>query len=377
MGTWMQRAAQGWLVYELTDRALYLGIVAACGTVPMLILSLPAGVLADRLPKRNILLVTQSLAMAQAFVLAALIYTETVRVWHVMVMAAFLGTVWAFDMPTRHAMVLELVSKDDALNAVGLNSSAFMTGRIIGPALGGLLIETAGLAICFFINGITFLGIIVALLLIKSIRTGSAASSPMLIQIGEGVRWARHNAVAFVLLALITVASLYGLSYVVLLPVFARDTFRAGPIGLGFMMTAYAVGGLTATAVLTTVGHRWPMGRLTTIGSFVFPIALALLALAPSYAFGIAALSIAGFGMMMFNVTANTMLQKMSPDELRGRVMSLRSFLFAGMSWLGDLQISALAEWFNERAAVVIGAGICLAAAISAWARVPQLRSSE
>jgi len=377
MGTWMQRAAQGWLVYELTDRALYLGIVAACGTVPMLILSLPAGVLADRLPKRNILLVTQSLAMAQAFVLAALIYTETVRVWHVMVMAAFLGTVWAFDMPTRHAMVLELVSKDDALNAVGLNSSAFMTGRIIGPALGGLLIETAGLAICFFINGITFLGIIVALLLIGSIRTGSAASSPMLTQIGEGVRWARHNAVAFVLLALITVASLYGLSYVVLLPVFARDTFRAGPIGLGFMMTAYAVGGLTATAVLTTVGHRWPMGRLTTIGSFVFPIALALLALAPSYAFGIAALSIAGFGMMMFNVTANTMLQKMSPDELRGRVMSLRSFLFAGMSWLGDLQISALAEWFNERAAVVIGAGICLAAAISAWARVPQLRSSE
>jgi len=373
----MQRAAQGWLVYELTDRALYLGIVAACGTVPMLILSLPAGVLADRLPKRNILLVTQSLAMAQAFVLAALIYTETVRVWHVMVMAAFLGTVWAFDMPTRHAMVLELVSKDDALNAVGLNSSAFMTGRIIGPALGGLLIETAGLAICFFINGITFLGIIVALLLIGSIRTGSAASSPMLTQIGEGVRWARHNAVAFVLLALITVASLYGLSYVVLLPVFARDTFRAGPIGLGFMMTAYAVGGLTATAVLTTVGHRWPMGRLTTIGSFVFPIALALLALAPSYAFGIAALSIAGFGMMMFNVTANTMLQKMSPDELRGRVMSLRSFLFAGMSWLGDLQISALAEWFNERAAVVIGAGICLAAAISAWSRVPQLRSSE
>jgi MFS family permease len=373
----MQRAAQGWLVYELTDRPIYLGLVAACGTIPMLLLSLPAGVVADRLPKRNILLVTQSLAMVQAFVLAALIYTGAIQVWHVMVLAAFFGTVWAFDMPTRHAMVLEFVTKDDTLNAVSLNSSAFMTGRIVGPAIGGVLIEVVGMAACFLINGVTFIAVLVALLVIAPRPPVVRTRAAFLREMGEGISWVRRNAVPLTLLVLIAISSLYGLSYAVLLPVFARDTFAAGPLGYGLMHTAYAVGGLAAAVFLTSAGHRRRLGWLTTVAAFLLPIGLLLFAGSPTYAIAIGALAVAGMGGMGFNVTANTILQKMSPDELRGRVMSLRSFLFAGTSWLGDLQVSMFAEWFTERLAVAIGAGICLTAAVVAWWKAPELRRTE
>ncbi|HUU54565.1 MAG TPA: MFS transporter, partial [Armatimonadota bacterium] len=163
VGTWMQMAAQAWLVYELTDSPLALGLVGACGTAPMLLFSLPAGVVADRLSKRNILLVTQSVAMLQAFALAALVYSGAVQVWHVMVLAAFLGTSNSFDMPARHAMVIELAGREDVLNAVSLNSSAFNSGRIVGPALAGVLIGAVGTAVCFLINGVSFVATIIAL----------------------------------------------------------------------------------------------------------------------------------------------------------------------------------------------------------------------
>ncbi len=376
-GTWMQRAAQGWLIYELTGRALYLGLVAACGALPMMVLSLPAGVLADRLRKRNVLLVTQSLAMLQALLLAALIYAEVVAVWHVMVLAAFLGAVWAFDMTTRHAMVLELVKKEDALNAISLNSSAFNTGRLVGPAVAGVLMASAGLAVCFLINGLTFLALIAALIVIAPRPPASAPRRPMMQQIGEGFRWARGNPVALALLAMITVVSLFALPYVVLLPVIAGDVFQTGPEGYGFLMAAPAAGALAAAFLLTALGHGARLGALVTVGAFFFPVALFSVAAAPSYALSIVGLFFTGMGMMTFNVVANTMLQRASPDELRGRVMSLRSFVFAGMSWIGHAQMGALAEWFSARMALAIGATVCLLAAAAAWWRVPELRRSE
>ncbi len=377
MGTWMQRMAQGWLVYELTDRAIYLGLVAACGTVPMFVLTLPAGVLADRFKKRNILLVTQSLAMLQAFALAGLIYTEAIRVWHVMVCAAFLGAVWAFDMPTRHAMVLELVGKEEVLNAVSLNSGAFNVGRLAGPAIAGVLIEAAGMAGCFFVNGLTFIALLVALATIRPRPASAGTRGPVLKEIGEGLAWARGNPIAVALLGLIATTSLFALAYVVILPVFARDTFGVGALGLGFMMVAHAVGAIAAAVFLTALGHRWRLGGLATAGSFVLPLALVVVAAAPQYGLAIAGLLLVGLGMMMLSVTANAMLQKASPDELRGRVMSLRSFLFAGLSWVGDLQIGVLAEWLGPRAAVGIGAAACFAAALTVWRRAPGVRGSD
>jgi MFS family permease len=373
----MHRTAQAWLVWELTDRAIYLGLVAACGTLPMLLLALPAGVLADRLRKRNVLLVTQSLAMLQAFVLAALVHTGIVQVWHVMVLAAFLGTVWALDMPTRHAIVLELVPREDALNAVSLNSSAINIGRLIGPAVAGVLMAKVGLGVCFLANGMTFLALIAAVATIPPRDPGSTDRSPMFAQIADGLRWVRQNPVPFALLGLITVCSLYGLSYVVLVPVLADDVFEAGVFGYSLLMVAHAAGALAAAYVLMILGPRWRLGGVALTGALWFPIALIVVAVVNTYSAAAIGLVFTGAGMMAFNVVANTMLQRGAPEDMRGRVMSLRTFVFAGMSWLGAVQMAALAEGLGVQAAILIGGVICfIAAVIAAW-RVPQLRHSD
>jgi len=377
VGTWMQMAAQSWLVYQLTDSPLWLGIVAASGTAPMLLFSLPAGVVADRFSKRNILLVTQSIAMFQAFVLAALTFAHVIQVWHVMVLAAMLGTSNSFDMPARHAMVIELANREDLLNAVSLNSSAFNSGRIIGPALGGLLIASVGTAMCFLINGISFVSTIIALALIRPRPASGEAKGPMLVQIRSGLRWAKGQPLVIILLAMIAGASVFAMSYATLLPVFAKGVFHMGAKAYGFLLSSYAVGALTSALGLTALGHKWPLGRLVTVGSFWFPFALAGVALAPHYAFAVVALFLTGIGLMLFNATTNTMLQSLSPDELRGRVMSMRTLLFAGMMPLGAMQMGALGQWLGPRAAVGIGAAVCLVVAVLASIHVPALRRSE
>jgi len=376
VGTWMQMAAQAWLVYELTDSSLALGLVGACGTAPMLLFALPAGVVADRLSKRNILLVTQSIAMLQAFALAALVYSGAIQVWHVMVLAAFLGTSNSFDMPARHAMVIELVGREDVLNAVSLNSSAFNSGRIVGPALAGVLIGVVGTAVCFLVNGVSFVATIIALAGIAPRPPRPEAQGKMLPQIRDGLIWAKGQPVVRGLLGMIAVASVFAMSYATLLPVFARDVFHRGPAGYGFLMSAYAVGALTSALLLTAFGDRWPLGRLATIGSYWFPLALAAVALSPRYGVAVVALFLTGVGMMLFNAVSNTMLQTLSPDELRGRVMSLRTLLFAGMMPLGALQMGAVGEWLGPRAAVGIGAAVCFAAAFVAYWLVPGVRRS-
>jgi len=376
MGTWMQMAAQGWLVLELTDSPFMLGVVGACAAFPMLVFSLPAGVIADRISKRRILLVTQSLAMAQAFSLAVLIHTGVVQVWHVMLLAASLGTVNALDMTTRHAMVIELASREHALNAVSLNSTAFQTGRIVGPAVGGVLLAKVGIAGCFLVNGLTFLPLLIALTRIAPRPPGAAVAGPIHQHIREGLRWVRGQQVPRTLLLMIAVASLFAMPLGTLLPVFARDVFRAGPQAYGIMFSAPGVGAFLAAVTMTARGHRWRLGRVVTLGSLLFPAMLGAFSLAPSYAMAILCLFLTGLGTMTFNVTANTMLQTAPPDELRGRIMSLRTFVFGGMTPFGSLQLGAVAQWLGPRAAVGIGAAVCLLSAFIAWWRVPALRRS-
>jgi MFS family permease len=373
----MQMAAQSWLVYDLTGSPIWLGLVGASGTVPMLLFSLPAGVVADRLSKRNILLVTQSVAMAQAFALAALTYFGVIHVWHVMVLAAILGTSNAFDMPTRHSMVIELSSREDLLNAVSLNSSAFNAGRIVGPALGGLLIASVGTATCFLINGISYAATLIALAGIAPRAPSPEAKGPMLLQIRGGLGWARKQPLVKGLLAMIAVVSVFAMSHGTLLPVFARDVFDMGAEAYGFLLSSYAVGGLTSALLLTAAGHRRPLGRLIALGSYASPFALAAVAFAPHYGVAVVALFLAGAGLMLFNATTNTLLQRLSPDALRGRVMSMRTLLFAGMMPLGAMQMGALGEWLGPQAAVAIGAAACLVAATVVSWLAPALSRSE
>jgi len=376
-GTWMQNAAQAWLVYDLTGSSFWLGAVGACGTLPLLLFTLPAGVIADRLSKRNIVLVTQSLATVQAFALAALTYAGVIQVWHVMVLAALLGVVNAFDNPARQAMVIELASKEDLLNAVALNSSAFNAGRIVGPAIGGVLIAAVGTATCFLINGISFGALLIALAHIRRRPPGEVSKAAMARQIVDGIAWARRQPVIKSLLVLTAISSIFGMSYATLLPVFAKDLFHTGPQGYGFLMSSYAVGALLSALGLTSFGHRWALGRPLTLGSFLFPVALLAVALAPRYALAMVALFLTGLGMMLFNAVSNTIIQKSAPSEMRGRAMSIRALLFMGMTPVGSLQIGAMGEWLGPRFAVAIGGAICLIAAMTAWRLVPELRKSE
>jgi MFS family permease len=377
IGTWMQNAAQGWLVYQLTKSALYLGFVGACGSVPILLLSLPAGVIADRFSKHRIVFITQSLAALQAGVLALLVYTNVVQVWHVMVMAGLLGVVNAFDMPARQSMVMDLVERKDIFNAVALNSSAFNSGRVIGPSVAGVLLAAAGMAGCFFINALSFLPLIVILTTITPRPPRPRMEGSMLDHIGGGVQWVRSEPVAMALLALTGLSSLFAMPYATLMPLFAQGVFHTGPRGYGLLMSAPAVGSLLAAGTMTVIGHRFRIGAITVLGSFVFPVALVLFSRAPSYSVALAFLVLIGLGMMSFNTTSNTILQKSPPDELRGRVMGLRAFVFAGMAPAGNLQIGVMAQWLGPRWAVAIDGLVCLVAAAVAWWRAPALRTAE
>jgi predicted MFS family arabinose efflux permease len=341
-------------------------------------------VVADRFSKRNILLVTQSVAMLQAFTLAALVYSGLIQVWHVMVLATLLGIVHSFDMPTRHAMVIEVSSREDLLNAVSLNSSAFNAGRIVGPAVAGVLIAARspadsllGMADCFLVNGLSFLATLVALWGIAPRKPTLAATRPMLTQILDGLAWVKGLPVAKGLLAMIGVTSIFAMTYATLLPVFAEEVFGMGSAGYGFLLSSYAAGALTSAVLLTALGHKRPLGRLLTLGSYWFPFSLGALALAWSYSAAVVALFLTGVGLMLFNAVSNTMLQALSPDELRGRVMSMRTLVFAGMMPAGSLQMGALGEWLGPRAAVGVGALVCLLAAVAAFLLLPQLRHSS
>jgi MFS family permease len=373
----MQTVAQAWLVHELTPSVWALGVVGALRMLPTLFLSLSAGVVADRFSKRNILLVTQTVSMLQAFALAALVYSGLIQVWHVMVLATLLGVVQSFDMPTRQAMVIEVSSREDVLNAVSLNSSAFNAGRFVGPAVAGLLIAARGTGDCFLINGVSFIATIIALWGIAPRRPTLQASGHMLAQIRDGLVWVKGQPVAKGLLVMIGVTSIFAMTYATLLPVFAEDIFQMGPAGYGFLFSSYAAGALTSAVLLTALGHKRSPGTLVTLGSYWFPFSLAGLALAPTYGAGVVALFLTGVGLMLFNAVSNTMLQTLSPDELRGRVMSIRTLLFAGMMPLGSLQMGALGEWLGPRAAVGIGAAVCMIAALTAWHRTPALRRSD
>jgi MFS family permease len=377
IGSWMQVAAQAWLVYDLTKSPLYLGIVGACGSLPILLFSLPAGVIADRFSKRKIVFVTQSIAAVQAALLALLVYLDLVKVWHVMALAGMLGVVNALDMPTRQSMVLDLVDREDLFNAVSLNSTAFNSGRIIGPSVAGLLLATTGMTGCFVINAISFLPLIIILTTIPPRAPRPLEQASMLEHIASGVNWVRGHPVAMALLALTGVASLFAMPYAMLMPVFAGDIFHTGPQGYGILMSVPAVGSVLAVTMTAVLGHRIRLGTLTMVGAFLFPIALILLAVAPSFATALPALFLIGFGMMSFNATSNTILQKEPPDELRGRVMGLRAFLFAGMAPMGNLQIGATAQWLGPRSAVAIGAIVCAVAVLVAWWRAPGISRSK
>jgi MFS family permease len=376
-GTWMQMLAQQWLVLQLTDSALWLGIVGFCSAFPILLLSLVGGVIADRMDKRRLVLATQVAAMFQALALAALTWSGHVRIWHVVIAALTLGVINAFDRPARQTLVVDLVGKDDLANAVALNSMIFNGSRVFGPSIAGILISIPqiGIAGAFFINGLSFVAVIASLLLIR--LAGGAAARPsrsLRADVEEGLAYARADSMVSSLMLTAIFTSIFGMSYTSMLPVFAKNILKVGATGQGVMMTCVGLGALAGSFVIATFAGSGRNGVIWTIGNLLFPSMILIVAVSRFFPLTLLALALLGFGMIVQNATTQTLLQTTVPDRLRGRVMGLYNVTFSGMTPFGSLQVGAFANSLGAPIAIAVGGAVCLARALWLLARKPEIR---
>lgn len=369
-GTWMQRVAQAWLVYQLTRSAFALGVVGFATRSPVIFLSLFAGVLADRIDKRRILITSQVFAMVQAFVLAALTLTGTVRFWHVAVLGAVLGATQAFDAPTRHSFFKDMVGEKDLMNAIALNSTAFNTARLIGPAVAGVLIYAVGIGGCFLINGFSFMAVIVAYLMMRfADRPGKAAAGSPWEELKEGIRYVRNHGTVRTAVYLIAAASFFTFSYATLLPVFASDVLGGDAGVFAGLMTAAGAGALVSGLVVASMGDNRRKGLLATIGVIWFPLSLIALSFAGSQRLAAVLCFVLGLGMILLTASMNTLVQSAISDRFRGRVMSLYVLMFLGPLPFGNLLAGRLAEALGVIPTMRLGAGISLGISLVILAR--------
>ena len=376
VGTWMQTTAQAWLVLELTHSAWLLGVVGALQFLPVMFLSLFGGVLADRLSKRTVLLFTQSSAMLQAVILWVLVATGHVQLWHVLLLASLLGLTNSLDMPTRQAFVVEMVGREDLPNAVALNSSLFNMARILGPGLGGLLIAWLGLAPLFLLNAISFIAVIIGLALIeikelhipvmRSTLTKDVPKQSTLQSLCEGLAYVAHTPSVLLIIIVVGVISLFGINFNVVLPLFATDVLHSGPQGFGFISSAFGLGSLFS-ALWLAWGNNMPSIRRLLTGALAFCVLEILFAVSHLYLLSLVLIAAVGFSQIVFSAAANTTLQTVAPDYLRGRIMSVYMLVFAGTVPLGNLFTGGIAHLFGAPIALLLGAVISLIAAIVGW----------
>ncbi len=372
IGTWMQAVAQSWLVLELTNSPFRLGLVGTLQFAPMLALSFFAGALADRLPKRRLIIASQSVLCVQALVLAGLVHLGHVQYWHVAVMATIYGIANTVDMPTRQSFVAQMVGKESLRSAIALNSAMFNGARVVGPALAGLVIARWGTALAFFFNGLSFLAVIGALLALRTEGLPYPSSGRTLrAEIAEGVGYALRTPRIAVVLSLVLCVSMFFFNYNTLVPLLARDVLHQDAHGFGLLMTAVGVGAVAGAIALATLrADRPPLSVL--IGSALV-LGAAMMGVAAVARFGAAAalLLVMGFCGMLFMTGANTTVQLTVPDELRGRVMSLHTLMFAGATPFGAFLVGSVTQALGVRAGFLVmgGGGFVSIAALSLWWR--------
>lgn len=374
-GSWMQSTAQGWLVLELTDSALLLGVVTAVASLPTLLFTLWAGDLADRHDKRRIILLAQGAALASALALAVL--TDAGRITYPLILGLVfaMGTAAAFEIPTRQSFFVDLVGQRDLPNAIALNSAAFNATRIVGPAVAGILIGTVGIEACFYGNAISYVAVIAGLLAMRLPRFVPRPRHLSTLEgIREGLAYIRGDRLVRTLVWMVAGLSVTAMPYVMLLPVFARDVLRVGAPGLGTMLSASGAGALAAGLALAAWGGRFRRGPLALGAAVAFALVMLAFSLTRSFPLGLVLLALGGFAMILHNASVNALLQSRVPDRLRGRVMSVYVFMFIGMAPLGSLQAGALARVLGAPTALAVGAAALLGVAGWVALRVPELR---
>jgi MFS family permease len=367
IGTWMQQTAMSWFVYEITNSKFLLGAVAAVGSAPMMLFSAWGGSLADLYPKRSILVVTQTAQMICAFLLAIGVWAGFASATFIVIIAALNGIAMGFDMPARQAFTVEMTSREDLLNAISLNSSVVNGARVVGPSVAGLLINAVGVAMCFFLNGLSFVAVIAGLILMRlpPLERKVEILSPA-EHAWKGIVYAfQHPRVRTILLLFLAIG-IFGWSYMVVMPAFARDVLGRGADGFGTLMAASGMGALVGALVVATFGHRITPRKLALGGVWLFALALLAFSFARNFNVALAFLFVAGFGMLLFFSTTNTVLQTIVPDEMRGRVMGVWSLIFGAMIPLGSLEAGAVANWLGTPFALGFGAIVCAISALVA-----------
>jgi MFS family permease len=379
IGTWTQSVAQTWLVYRLTGSALLLGTVTFCQQVPVFLLATLGGIVADRLPRRSVLVVTQSSAMALAFVLSGLTLTGAIRVGHILVMASLLGVVNAFDIPTRQAFVGQLVARENLMNAVALNSSMVNGARILGPAIAGLSVKAFGEGWCFFINGVSFLAVIAGLLAMRDLPVvpSKADTEPALRRIAEGFRFVMTEKRIRALLILFALVALAGMPYATLMPIYASEVFHGDARTLGFLMGAVGIGALAGGLTLASRSKMRGTDTWVNVACGMFGASLILFALSRTFWLSILLLVPLGASMMTQLSATNTRVQMMTPDDLRGRVMAIWAMIFMGFAPFGSLLAGWLATAFGPSKTLIAGGSICMLGACGFAVWLPRLRAES
>ena len=365
IGTWMNNTAEGWLVYQLTGSKALLGVVAAASTAPMLFLATFGGWLADHRPKRSILVITQGVSMAISLVLAFLVWHGAVRPWQLIALAALGGTVMAFDMPARQSFIIEMTSRENLVNAIAINSAVFNGARVVGPSIAGLLMAHVGIAMCFFLDGISFIAVIVGLLLMRLAPHQPRERRESVFEgAASGFRYVWNTPNLRRVFFLFGVVGIFGWSYAVLMPAIARDILKVNEQSYGLLLAASGSGALCGALAMASVGQNFLPRKLALGGTWLFSASIACFAFTRSLGPAMLFLALAGFGLLLFFSCANSAVQMSVPDDMRGRVMGIWALAFGGAVPLGGLEAGTMAHYFGAPTTIVFGAVICAIAAL-------------
>lgn len=378
IGSWMQGVALSWLVYRLTHSAFLLGVTGFSSQIPAFFLAPIAGVLADRWNRHMLIIMTQTLAMVQAFILSILVLTHTITIWEIIALSMFLGVITAFDIPIRQSFMIEMIEdKKDLGNAIALNSTMFNGARLLGPSIAGLLIAAVGEGMCFLLNAVSYLAVIASLLLMKiphSERCNASAHHRLWQEIKEGFNYASGFEPIRVILLMLALIGLMGMPYSVLMPAFAKDILRGNSNTFGFLMGSAGLGALFGAVYLASRKTVVGLGKMIPIAAAVFGIGLIGLCFCRNFVFALGLMALIGFGQIVQMASSNTLLQTIVEDDKRGRIMSFYTIAFMGMTPIGSLMAGSVATHIGTPWTLFIGGMACLAGAAGFASKLPKLR---